>query len=96
MKKMLLMAIISICLIAWKAEEYLVMAGLLPPPAVPAQQAVAAPKLPAHKPMTTAEFARLAKTDPDAYKKFMASMEVPQEKGPADKLMNFFKTGKYE
>jgi hypothetical protein len=101
MKKMLLLLIVSLCFFAWRSEDYLRMAGFLPPdPAVEqkiaAELAAANAKMAAHKPMTPDEFARLSKTDPEAYKKFMASRATPVPKGEIDKLMNFFKTGKFE
>lgn len=43
-----------------------------------------------------AEFAELARKDPDAHRKFLASHQAPVERGPADKLMNFLAHGKYE
>ena len=80
------------------------MAGILPPdPAVEqkiAEETAAAAALMAkqagHKPMSMDEFTKLSKKDPEAYKKLMASMQVPQPPTEVDKLMNFFKSGKYE
>lgn len=46
--------------------------------------------------MTFSEYAELAKTDPDAYRKLIASLQQDQERGEIDKLMNFFTRLKYE
>jgi hypothetical protein len=106
MKKMLLMLIVSISLFAWRAPEYLQMAGLMP--VDPAQQAAKAKemqalmaaeqaKLPKVKPRTMEEFGKLQKSgDPQAVQKFIDSRQPPAPRLPADKLMNFFKTGKFE
>lgn len=99
MKKLLIMLLISICAIAWRSDEILHGLGMAqvaadPTPSlqnltVPADQHT-------HKAMTITEFQELSKTDPQAYQKFIDSLQVPQERSEADKLMNFFARGKYE
>lgn len=48
------------------------------------------------RPMRAAEFAELSKTDPDAYRKFLNSHQVEEERSEVDKLFNFLARGKYE
>jgi len=42
------------------------------------------------------EYTELAKTDPEAYRKLMASHQQQPERSEIDKLMNFFTRFKYE
>ena len=46
--------------------------------------------------MSLTDFAELAKTDPDAYRKLLASHQQEPERREVDKLMNFFTRLKYE
>ena len=46
--------------------------------------------------MTLTDYAELAKTDPDAYRKLFASHQQEKERSEIDKLMNFFTRLKYE
>jgi hypothetical protein len=103
-KKLLIMLILSICAVAWRSDDILNALGV----ASGASTAAAARRTPvtafsmsanqpaaAGKAMTVEELAELSKTDPDAYRKFIASRTV-NERTEADKLMNFLTRGKYE
>ena len=46
--------------------------------------------------MSLTEYAELARTDPDAYRKLIASHQQEPERSEVDKLMNFFTRLKYE
>lgn len=93
MKKLLVLLLIGICGLAWRSEDFAKLVGLARPPAAVAQgQGTPAPP----PGMSINEFADLAKKDPDAYRKFLASHQAPAERSPADKLMNFFARGKFE
>lgn len=96
MKKLLLIFLIGICGFAWRSEEIVTMLGFAatPPSMTPQYQPVSAEKPPAG--MSIAEFAELAKTDPDAYQKLFASHQQHAERSAIDKLMNFLARGKYE
>jgi hypothetical protein len=102
LKTMLIMFIVGICAIGWRSPEIMQaigMAGAAQDPAgislksLNATPAKAALQL---QPMTADEFAKLSKTDPHAYQKFINSYQVDQERSEVDKLMNFFTRGKFE
>lgn len=96
MKSLLIMLLVSICAIAWRSEDILAVLGAAQRPA-PASVAALAPPAPAgHQAMTIAEFQKLSKTDPQAYRKLVASLQVQEERGAIDKLMNFLAHGEYE
>ncbi|MBS4096531.1 MAG: hypothetical protein KGZ83_06805 [Sulfuricella sp.] len=48
------------------------------------------------KSMTLDGLNRLSRTDKDAYQKFLASHQHPQERNEIEKLLNFLSRGKYE
>jgi hypothetical protein len=106
MKSLLIMLLISICAIAWRSDDILLAlrtaqqpaAPALNPGSIPASAAglIAASAPAGAKSMTIAEFAKLSKTDPQAYHKLLASHQVEEERGAVDKLMNFLAHGKYE
>lgn len=91
MKKLLLVFLFSICAIAWRSESIMSLVGIAPPAAVSV-----AGVAPAAAGMSLTEYAELAKSDPDAYRKLLASHQHDQERSEVDKLMNFFTRLKYE
>ncbi len=97
LKKLLVMLIVSMCAIAWRSPDILHaigVAGAAQDPAAmvmtPLNAAQSAPQ-----PISIEEFAKLNKTDPLAYQKFINSHQV-QERGEIDKLLNFLARGRYE
>ncbi|HEY8605839.1 MAG TPA: hypothetical protein VIM12_01835 [Noviherbaspirillum sp.] len=105
MKTLLLMLLIAICGIAWRSPEIVALldpaaAGgakaASPGLAAPSVQDMATPRPEGQRPMTAQEFAELARTDPQAYRKYLDSMRVREERSEVDKLMHFFARGKYE
>ncbi|MBS1231017.1 MAG: hypothetical protein H6R17_4294 [Proteobacteria bacterium] len=46
--------------------------------------------------LSLTEYADLARTDPDAYRKLLQSHQQEKERSEVDKLMNFFTRLKYE
>lgn len=94
------MFIVGICAIGLRSPEIMQaigMAGAAQDPATISLQALnAAPGKPQQQPMTADEFAKLSKTDPKAYQKFINSYQADQERSEVDKLMNFFTRGKFE
>ena len=101
MKKLLIMLVLSICAVAWRSEDMLKAIGVMStasaaqtsPATVSAMTAVRAGA--GQGAMSVDEFARLGKTDPRAYQKFLNSRTV-NERTEADKLINFLSRGKYE
>src|SRR5438105_6877228 len=91
MKKLLLLLLFAICAIGWRSETIMSMLGIVKHASAP--QSVAQ-KLPAG--MSLTQYAELAKTDPDAYRKLFLSHQQEQERSEVDKLMNFFTQLKYE
>ena len=99
MKKLLLILLFSICAIGWRSESIMAMIGLAKPLASPQSVAIESLIVPAGKPsagMSLTQYAELAKTDPDAYRKLLASHQQEPERREIDKLMNFFTRLKYE
>lgn len=99
MKKLLLILLFSICAIGWRSESIMAMIGLAKPLASPQSVAIESLTVPADKQatgMSLTDFAELAKTDPDAYRKLLASHQQEPERREVDKLMNFFTRLKYE
>ena len=98
-KKLLLVFLFSLCVIGWRSESVMQLIGMAKP-VVAAQplslQSLSSPpeKLPAG--MSLTEYAELARTDPDAYRKLLASHQQESERSEVDKLMNFFTRLKYE
>ena len=94
-KKLLLVFLFSICAIGWRSESIMSMIGL----AKPAAQSVASLTVAGGEVsagMSLTEYAELARTDPDAYRKLLASHQQESERSEVDKLMNFFTRLKYE
>lgn len=97
MKKLLLLLLIGICGLAWRSEDILKMIGMASQPsAAKAQLQMPAPGQKAPAGMSISEYAELARTDPDAYRKLFASHQQAEERSQVDKLMNFLAHGKYE
>ena len=98
MKKLLIMLIVSLCVLAWRSPQLLAALGVTrtrPAAAVTLDALQAEPAQAAQRPMSIEEFRRLSSTDPAAYRKFIESRTV-NERTAADKLMNLFAHGKYE
>lgn len=97
MKKWFLLLLIGICGLAWRSEDVLKLLGMASPPsAAQAQLQLPAPGQKAPAGMSIAEYAELARTDPEAYRKLFASHQQTEERSQVDKLMNFLARGKYE
>ena len=100
MKKLLLMLIISICGIAWRSEDILKaidsMKATSAPQSISVQSLTVKPDQKTPKGMSLSEFSELAKTDPEAYNKFIQGNQPKQERTDLDKLANFFSHLKYE
>ena len=95
MKKLLLVFLFSICAIGWRSESIMSLIGMAPPTA-PAVSPPPVGRVAAVVGMSLTEYAELARTDPDAYRKLLASHQQDQERSEVDKLMNFFTRLKYE
>lgn len=98
-KKLLLILLFSICAIGWRSESIVAMVGLEKPVVSSRSVAIESLIVPAGKPsagMSLTEYAELARTDPDAYRKLFASHQQEPERREVDKLMNFFTRLKYE
>lgn len=95
MKRLLLLLLVALCGIAWRSADIMEGLGLARAQA-PAPAATLVPLSGGARPMSLHEYAELAKTDPEAYRKLIDSMRAPQERSEVDKLMNFFARGKYE
>lgn len=91
MKTLLLLLLVALCGIAWRTPQIMEMLNM----SAREPQTVQAPA-PAHQAMGLKEYAELARTDPDAYRKLLESAQAPQERSEVDKLMNFLARGKYE
>ena len=99
MKKLLLILLFSICAIGWRSESIMAMIGLATPVVSPQSAAIESLIVPANAQaagMSLKDYAELAKTDPDAYRKLLASHQQDAERSEVDKLMNFFTRLKYE
>lgn len=99
MKKLLLILLFSICAIGWRSESIMAMIGLAQPVVSPQSVAIESLIVPANAQaagMSLKDYAELAKTDPDAYRKLIASHQQEPERREIDKLMNFFTRLKYE
>jgi hypothetical protein len=100
-KKLLIMLILSICAVAWRSDDILNALGVASTASAAQRTPVTASAMTAgqhaatEKAMSTEELAELSKTDPNAYRKFIASRTV-NERTEADKLMNFLTRGEYE
>lgn len=100
-KKLLFMLILSLCAVAWRSEDIVNALGAAGAVSAAESAPLSARTMVADQAgagqdaMSVEEFARLGKTDPKAYRKFMDSRTV-NERTEADKLMNFLSRGKYE
>jgi formiminotetrahydrofolate cyclodeaminase len=98
MKKLLILAIISICAVGLYGKE--IIGGLSLNGKAQSSEPVTLEQLArsdsTHHAMTPEEFAELAKKDPDAYRKFLQSHQAPKKRNEIDKLTNLFTNGKYE
>lgn len=98
-KKLLLVLLFSICAIGWRSETIMSLIGLAKPVASPPSYSLQSLTVPLNKPatgMSLTDYADLAKTDPEAYRKLLASHQQEAERSEVDKLMNFFTRLKYE
>jgi hypothetical protein len=100
MKTLLIMLLVSICAIAWRSDDLMRALGVAKVPVAPqtvtAEMSAQAKPSPGQTPMTVEQFTELAKKDPQAYQKFIRSMQVQAERSEADKLMNSLAHGKYK
>ena len=98
-KKLLLILLFSICAIGWRSESVMQMIGLAGPVVSPQPVAVPSHTVPGNAQpagMSLTQYAELARTDPDAYRKLLVSHQQQPERSEVDKLMNFFTRLKYE
>ncbi|GIZ52315.1 hypothetical protein [Noviherbaspirillum aridicola] len=97
MKTLLLLLLVALCGIAWRSPDIMDALGRARPQPQ-AVQLVVPPggQAAGQKAMSLHEYAELARTDPDAYRKLLDSMRAPEERSEADKLMNFLARGKHE
>lgn len=98
-KKLLLAFLFSICAIGWRSESIMQMIGMARPIALPQSASIQSLTIHGDQPsrgMSLTEYAQLAKTDPDAYRKLLASKQQERERSELDKLINFFSRLKYE
>lgn len=100
MKTLFVTFIVALGLLAWRSEDIATLfEGTLAKK--PATELTAKDLLADAKPdpsaMTLEQFAELSKTDPEAYRKLLASRQPQtEERSAVDKLMNFLARGKYE
>lgn len=97
MKSLLVMLLIGICAIGLRSPEIMQAVGLSAQDREVSVSAMTTADRLQQKPMTAEEFARLSKTDPNAYQKFINSFRAAEpERSEVDKLMNFLSRGKFE
>lgn len=100
MKKLLFLLLCAICTVGWRSEFIMQMLGMERVVSAPQPYSIQSLTVPANKQqhagMTLKEYAELAKTDPDAYRKLFQSHQQEEERSEIDKLMNFFTRLKYE
>jgi hypothetical protein len=94
-KKLLVVFLFSICAIGWRSESIMSMIGMAKPAARSVQSLTVAESQ-SSAGMSLTEYAELARTDLDAYRKLLASHQQEPERSEIDKLMNFFTRLKYE
>ncbi len=100
MKNLLLLVLIGICLVGWRVDDIVNTLGFVKSatadahrPALPLSlKSSASPA----RPMSIQEFEKLSHSDPNVYRKFLASYQVEEERSSTDKLMNFIARGKFE
>jgi len=96
-KKLLLIFLFAICTIGYRSESIMQMIGMAKPIHSPQSYSIQSLTVPAKSTgMSLTQYAELAKTDPDAYRKLFLSHQQEQERSEVDKLMNFFTRLKYE
>lgn len=100
MKNLLLLVLVGICPVGWRVDDIVNTFGFVKSATANAHRPV--PPLlrksstsPA-RPMSIQELEKLSHSDPNAYRKFLASYQVEEERSSADKLMSFFARGKFE
>jgi len=99
MKGLLIVLLIGLCGIAWRADDILrvVSPASFAEPAPRNVAGLHAPAQSAKQPMTAAEFMELSNTDPHAYQKYLNShVAEPAERSRLDKLLHFLARGTYE
>jgi hypothetical protein len=100
MKKMLLLLLFAICTIGYRSESIMQMLGLGNTVSASDPYSIRSLTIPADKKprggMSLTEYAELAKTDPDAYRKLFQSNQQKEERSELDKLMNYFTRLKHE
>lgn len=100
MKKMLVLLLFAICTIGYRSETIMQMLGMVRTVSMPQPYSIRSLTIPADKKprggMSLTEYAELAKTDPDAYRKLFQSNQQDEERSELDKMMNFFTRLKYE
>jgi len=99
LKKLLVLLLFSICAIGWRSEAIMQQLGMAKTATEPQSysiESLAPADKKAPQGMSLTEYAELAKTDPDAYRKLIQSHQQEQERSEVDKLMNFFAHLKYE
>jgi len=99
MKHLLLVLLVAICLVGWRADDLMNALGMLKSATAnadrPVQSMLLKPGESSQRGMSVEELEKFSRSDPNAYRKFLASYQV-EERSSADKLMNFFARGKYE
>lgn len=100
MKKLLVLLLLAICVIGWRSETIMQQLGRMNAASEPQSYSIESLTIPADKKapqgMSLTEYAELAKTDPDAYRKLFQSHQQEEKRSEIDKLMNFFAHLKYE
>lgn len=95
MKTLLIVLLIGICGLAWRSDELAAMIGMSK--GTQSQNSELIQMMPpAPTGMSLTEYADLAKKDPNAYRKLLESHQQKAERSDIDKLMNFFRTLRYE
>jgi len=92
MKKLLLMLLVAMCALAWRSESIMQLLGMAvaSPQSASLQSLTIPASTKASGGLSLAEYADLARTDPDAYRKLLQSHQQEKERSEVDKLMNLF------
>jgi len=97
---LILILLLAICTIGWRNESIMKMLGMVNTVTAPQSYSIQSLTVPANKKpvsgMSLTEYAELAKTDPDAYRKLFQSHQQGAGHSETDKLMNFLARFKYE
>ncbi|MGZ5858300.1 MAG: hypothetical protein ACXWJK_13785 [Burkholderiaceae bacterium] len=100
MKKLLILLLFGICALGWRSETIMQQLGMVKAASEPQSYSIesltASKDTKKQQGMSLNQYAELAKTDPDAYRKLIQSHQQDQERSEVDKLMNFFAHLKYE